>query len=128
MKRKYAGFCPYYIVAVAIAAFPSVTLGQIEEVIVTAKKREQSLQDVPIALQAFSGDQIRELGVARASDVVMLAPNMAISQQNMMNSSIAIRGIGTSDLFAAGNGALTVMRYTCDGKMGYPQDRFSGIC
>lgn len=108
MKRKYAGFCPYYIVAVAIAAFPSVTLGQIEEVIVTAKKREQSLQDVPIALQAFSGDQIRELGVARASDVVMLAPNMAISQQNMMNSSIAIRGIGTSDFFAAAPGSVGI--------------------
>ena len=101
MKRIRPSFCLYLIVAIAIAAFPLITLGQIEEVIVTAQKREQSLQDVPIALQAFSGDQIRERGVTRVSDVVMLAPNMAISQQNMMNSSIAIRGIGTSDFFAA---------------------------
>ena len=96
------------VVAASFVVFPLTTLAQIEEVIVTAQKREQSLQDVPIALQAFTGEQIRNLGIQRASDVVMLAPNMAISQQNNTNQSIAIRGIGTSDFFGAAPGSVGI--------------------
>jgi len=95
-------------IAAVFAVFPLQTFAQIEEVIVTAQKREQSLQDVPITMQAFTGDQIRERGISRASDVVMLAPNMSISQQNNANQSIAIRGIGTSDFFGAAPGSVGI--------------------
>ncbi len=97
-----------FVMAASFAVFPSISLAQIEEVIVTAQKCEQSVQDVPITLQAFSGDQIRELGIARAADVIALAPNMAVAQQNNSNQSIAIRGIGTSDFFASTPGSVGI--------------------
>lgn len=80
----------------------------LEEVIVTAQKREESLQDVPIAMQAFTGDQLSNLGIAKASDVTKLAPNMNISMQNPANKAINIRGIGTSDFFGAAPGSVGV--------------------
>ena len=50
-------------VAVAAAQATTVNAQQLEEVIVTAQKRSESLQDVPIAVTAFTGEQIDEAGV-----------------------------------------------------------------
>jgi iron complex outermembrane receptor protein len=59
------------VAAAFFSALPADTLAQtssvLEEVIVTAQKREQSLQDVGIAVTAFTGDQMRALGVKAAA-------------------------------------------------------------
>ena len=66
----------------------------LEEVMVTAQKRTQSMQDVPISVQAFSSDALRTLGAAVISDLEATAPSLQTgglgkgSQQNM-----GIRGI-----------------------------------
>lgn len=88
---------------------PGITWAQaLEEIIVTAQKREESLQDVPIAMQAFTGEQLKNLRIVRVSDVTKLAPNMNISMQNPANRSINIRGIGTSDFFGAAPGSVGI--------------------
>ena len=46
----------------------------LEEVVVTAQKREQNLQDVGIAVTAFSGEQLRTLGFTNAQELSALAP------------------------------------------------------
>jgi iron complex outermembrane receptor protein len=81
---------------------------QLEEIIVTAQKREESLQEVPIAMQAFTGEMINNLGVSRVIDIVNHAPNINLSGQNHANRAIAIRGIGTSDFFAASPGSVGI--------------------
>ena len=54
----------YWLFAVALGLFHQSAYAAelVEEVIVTATKREQSLQDVGIAITAFTGDQIKQLG------------------------------------------------------------------
>ncbi len=66
----------------------------IEEVVVTAQKREQSLQDVPIAISAFGADQIEARGITDIEGLNGLAPNVRISKApaSATASQIAIRG------------------------------------
>ena len=82
---------------VAIPAYAAV----IEEVVVTAQKREQNVQDVGIAISAFTGDQMRQLGFTSAQQVTAMAPGVSTVQPNgEANYSIAIRGVANSDFTA----------------------------
>lgn len=64
---------------------------------VTATKREQSLQDVPVAVTALSGDLLRNSGVGSVETLATMAPSVTFSQSsNDQNNSVNIRGIGTS--------------------------------
>jgi len=70
----------------------------LEEVVVTAQKREQSLQDVGIAVTALDGEQMRQLGFANAQQVTAMAPGVSTVQTNgEANYTIAIRGASNSD-------------------------------
>ena len=51
----------------------------LEEVVVTAQKREQSLQDVPIAVQAIGGDMLEQNSVTTISDIGNMSPGLSIS-------------------------------------------------
>ncbi|MET0271382.1 MAG: TonB-dependent receptor, partial [Phenylobacterium sp.] len=63
----------------------------IEELVVTAEKREQSLQDVPVAVSAFS-DKTREMvGINSVQDLTNFTPGLAYATGN---DRIAMRGIG----------------------------------
>ena len=65
----------------------------VEAVVVTAQKREQNLQDVPIAITAFSQDRLTELGAARLSDLSNRAPNFLIEKFANVET-VFIRGVG----------------------------------
>ena len=67
----------------------------LEEVVVTAQKREQSLQDAPIAISAFSSDRIEQMGITEVQDVSLYTPNMVGAVQPASSSTVnfAIRGI-----------------------------------
>ncbi len=74
---------------------PVTAQGMLEEVIVTAQKREQSLQDVPIAVSAYSGAMLQESGVKDVFDLQVNAPSLGVDQnQNATTSTFSIRGIG----------------------------------
>ncbi|MBL4827221.1 MAG: TonB-dependent receptor [Spongiibacteraceae bacterium] len=90
----------------AYAAENSLAL---EEVMVTAQKRTESLQDVPVTVQAFSGDQLKSFGISQVSDITKLSPNLNIVAQNAMSQHIVIRGVGSNEFF--GNGASSVGSY-----------------
>ncbi len=69
----------------------------VEEVIVTAQKREERLQDVPLAITALSSEAIERSGALSLRDIVALAPSVTFSQsQGPVQSNIAIRGVGSS--------------------------------
>ena len=66
----------------------------IEEVIVTAQKREQSLQDVPLSVQALGSDQLKQNSVSQLSDISALTPGFSVANQQD-GGSISIRGVST---------------------------------
>lgn len=81
--------------AVALAAVSAHTMGQtLEEIVVTAQKKTESLQDVPISVNAVSGDFLDNSGVANLEEMSSFVPNLDISDSPGSNS-IKIRGLGT---------------------------------
>ncbi|MCP4301483.1 MAG: TonB-dependent receptor plug domain-containing protein, partial [Gammaproteobacteria bacterium] len=75
--------------------------GGLEEIIVSARRRAESLQDVPVAVQAFSAQQIENAGIKDFEEIVSRTPGMVFSQSNGLDHEIFIRGIG-SDIQGAG--------------------------
>lgn len=71
----------------------------LEEVVVTTRRREENLQDVPAAVSAFSADQLRELAVTNLEDINSLAPNIKVNPGRATSNTINayIRGIGQND-------------------------------
>ncbi len=76
----------------------SASAAVLEEVVITAQKREQGLQDVGISVSAMTGDQMEALGFDNAQQVTAMAPGVSTVQPNgEANYSIAIRGVANSD-------------------------------
>ena len=80
----------------------------IEEVVVTATKREESLQDVPIAVTALTADALEELGMTNFSDYVMQLPGVTAGGSGPGQNTIYIRGVAstTPNLTTAGVAGL----------------------
>ncbi|GHA04806.1 TonB-dependent receptor [Novosphingobium arvoryzae] len=68
----------------------------LEDIVVTAQKREQNMQSVPVAVTALSGEAIANQRIADFSDLTRAAPSLTITQTTSSpNNSIILRGIGT---------------------------------
>lgn len=69
----------------------------IEEVIVTAQKREQSLQDVPSAVSALTADFLEKTGTRKFSDIVKVTPGLFISDtRDGLGQAVSLRGVGVA--------------------------------
>jgi iron complex outermembrane receptor protein len=68
------------------------------EIVVTATRREQALQDVPIAVSAYSSEDLARLNVTSTNDIQRIAPSLVISTSNSETggSTLRIRGVGTT--------------------------------
>jgi len=117
MKKKLGFFARLTAVlvtaAAAIQASPAMAQdnggkGAIEEVVVTAQKRAQNIQDVPITMQAFSGQQLREDSVKKVDDIIKMAPGLSLNYNNNSNSGISIRGVGTDNFHGNVNRAVGI--------------------
>jgi len=69
---------------------------RIEEVVVTARKREERLQDVPIAVSAISADMIERQQINSIREIAAFAPGLQINSDGVNRAFISIRGIGTT--------------------------------
>lgn len=70
----------------------------LEEVVITAQKREQNLQDVPVAVTAFTGQQMAALGVQESFDIAAFTPGVHISGNLAgQNTQFSIRGVTQND-------------------------------
>ena len=65
----------------------------IEEILVTATKRSESVQDIPIAVTAFTGAQLEEAGVKDIRDISAQTPGLSIKSRGETEGSVFIRGI-----------------------------------
>ena len=91
----------------ALAQGAGESAGGLEEVIVTAQRREEGLQDVPISVQAFDNQGILNLGAQDISDLGLFTPNVDIGR-GVNQPRYSIRGIGTSDFGVGADPAVGV--------------------
>ena len=82
--------------------------GTVEALIVTAQKREEDIQDVPIAISAFTQEQLERSQVAGGPDLMTQVPNMTFTKTNFSSYSIQLRGIGTQAISATVDPAVAV--------------------
>ncbi|MFU8815443.1 MAG: TonB-dependent receptor [Pseudomonadales bacterium] len=80
----------------------------IEEVVVTAQRTEQSLQEVPIAVTAFSGAMMEDKQILSPSDLQLNAPNVSFTATNFGGSSFSIRGIGRLVIAGSGENGVSI--------------------
>jgi iron complex outermembrane receptor protein len=81
---------------------------EVEGLIVTAQKREENIQDVPIAMSAFSQEDLTTRQVAGGPDLITQIPNFSFTKTNFTGYSIQIRGIGTQAISATTDPAVAV--------------------
>ena len=81
---------------------------EVDEIIVTAQKREQSIRDVPIAVSAFSAETLDAMKIEGGSELLRAVPNVTFSKSNFSMYNFAIRGVGTKALSAASDPAVAV--------------------
>jgi outer membrane receptor protein involved in Fe transport len=74
------------------------------EIVVTAQRREENLQDVPIAVSAFSGDKLKQQKLEGGEDLLLQVPNSNYTRTNFGGYDFKIRGIGT-DVIGSGSTA-----------------------
>lgn len=77
------------------AAEESKPTAGLEEIVVTATRREESLQSAPVAVSVFGAEEIREKQIVGLNAIGLRVPGFAISQPNRNTTSFALRGAGT---------------------------------
>ncbi|HEX5775270.1 MAG TPA: TonB-dependent receptor plug domain-containing protein, partial [Caulobacteraceae bacterium] len=81
---------------------------EVEALIVTAQKREEDIQDVPIAISAFSQEDLTRSQIAGGPDLITQVPNMTFTKTNFSSYSVQLRGIGTQAISATTDPAVAV--------------------
>jgi len=90
------------------AAGDGADSGTVQALIVTAQKREENIQDVPIAMSAFTQEDLTRSQVAGGPDLMTQVPNFTFTKTNFSSYSIQIRGIGTQAISATTDAAVAV--------------------
>ena len=94
-------------------AEPDADSGALPEVTVTARHREESLQDVPLSVQAISGQTLELKNTVTLSDITAQTPGLFDQIGNPRNTSLAIRGVGVTS--SAGDGLDNMVGVYFDG-------------
>lgn len=118
----------FSMTVLALALAPAAALAQpmLEEVVVTAQKRVESLQDVPISVSAMSGEKITDTGITDLQELTLYIPNVNINV-GQAQPNLFIRGVGSGtnagfeqsvgmyiDGVYSGRGALAAVPITMD--------------
>jgi len=77
----------------ATAATDTEAAGGIEEIVVTAQRRSESIQDVPVTIQAITGEQLGQLNATTFDDVLKYLPNVTFSSNGPGQGNIYMRGL-----------------------------------
>ena len=90
------------------APAPAADPTAIDDVIVTAQKREQRIQDVPIAISAFDEEALTAQRIEGGADLVRAIPNVAFTKTNFNSYNFQIRGLGTQAVSATSDPGVAV--------------------
>jgi outer membrane receptor protein involved in Fe transport len=91
------------IPAYAQQAAPEKSTSTLGAVIVTAQKKEESIQDVPIAVTALSADELTARGLDGGPQILQAVPNVSFSKANFTGYNLQIRGVGSKLIAASGD-------------------------
>ncbi|MBS0274240.1 MAG: TonB-dependent receptor [Proteobacteria bacterium] len=100
MARRIASVLLGSISLIALTAPVWAAPDSIEEVVVTASKRAEKLQNVPMSVSAVSGDALQHLQATSFADLVSLIPSMASSASDPGHTRLILRGINTNGIGA----------------------------
>ncbi|MFN7303696.1 MAG: TonB-dependent receptor plug domain-containing protein, partial [Phenylobacterium sp.] len=104
MKSKGILFATSILAATAISVSAQAQ-ALIDELVVTAEKREQSLQDVPVAISAFTSQQRDRVGISTVQDLTNFTPGFVYQSSN---DRASMRGIGRLTNVHAVDGAVAI--------------------
>ena len=94
--------CATVHAAFAQAADAGADEGGLDEIIVTAQKRAENIQDIPAAVSAISGDELQNRGIAQTSDLAGALPNLQVtSAYSSTQPNFSLRGISVANEFSA---------------------------
>ncbi|HVO44781.1 MAG TPA: TonB-dependent receptor plug domain-containing protein, partial [Steroidobacteraceae bacterium] len=90
----------------ATSSDESAATGGLTEIVVTAQRRSENIQDVPIAIQALTGETLKQLNVANFDDFVKYLPNVTSSSAAPGQSQIFMRGLSVGDQGTQSGGSI----------------------
>ena len=88
--------------ATSVAAAPAISQ-EIEEIIVTATRRAESVQEVPLAITAFSGEFTKSANLNDVKDLISVTPGITGNSQDSFIDAVSIRGVRTQDFGVGGD-------------------------
>ncbi|HET8691314.1 MAG TPA: TonB-dependent receptor [Steroidobacteraceae bacterium] len=104
--------CPFAALAQTEAPPPSSAapppIVGLEEITVTAQKRQQSLQDVPLSVSAFTGDMLKQGRMADIRGIVDFTPGFSGKTEDGFTDALAMRGISTNDFGIGGDPSVAM--------------------
>ena len=120
MTRQSLALCSVSAAALVLAAFPAHaqtaaedqpaarTAATVQELVVTAQKREESINEVGMSIQAATGDKLQELGIYDTADLQKIVPGFQATPTYYGTYVFTIRGVGFQDTSLAGNPTVSV--------------------
>ncbi|MFT6367806.1 MAG: iron complex outermembrane receptor protein [Bacteroidia bacterium] len=84
----------------------------LEEILVTAQKREQDISTVPISISAFSGDQLEANKISKMEDLQLLTQGLVVEDAGLSGiaTTITIRGVAQANFEDHNEGLIAVLR------------------
>jgi len=108
-SRLYAALATSVIVSASLTPGASVHAQQVlEEITVTAQKREESAQEVPITITAFSGDGLEDKNILAIEDLARYTPGLNVAQSDPARTRVRIRGIGSRKFDVGSEGSVGI--------------------
>ena len=92
----------------AASAAPAQEISDGSEIIVTAQRKEEKINDVPIAMTALSGDALDDRKIEGGPELLRAIPNVSFTKTNFSMYNFSIRGIGTQSISASSDPAVAV--------------------
>jgi iron complex outermembrane recepter protein len=106
-KSAFYGTCGALALAISPGAYAqtaedAVDESKIADIVVTAQKRFQNLQDVPVAVSALAGDELQSRGVSETSDLQGFVPSLQITTPyGRTQPNFALRGVSVANEFSS---------------------------
>lgn len=107
------------VALLAPTAAPGQQAGEIEEIVVTARRAAENVSEVPLAIAAFSAEELERAGIDDMNDVAAFTPGLTFS--NLIGEFLpvpVIRGIAPTDIFGENNAAVFVDGIYVSGRAG----------
>ena len=90
------------------AQAPAEEVVGLEEIVITAQKRQQSLQDVPLSVSAFSGDMLKDGRMLDVRAIVGFTPGFSGNTEDGFTDALSMRGISTNDFGIGGDPSVAM--------------------